>query len=171
MRIFLKELVKKDINKNYISWMNDYEVIKYTEQRLKKNTYKDVLNFVLEKKKSKTEFLYGIFFKNIKTKKFIHVGNIKLGPINYYHKRAEISYLIGDKKFWNKGIGTLAIAEIVKIAKKRFKLKKLNAGMYKLNKSSINVLKKNQFKLEGIFKSHIKFENKRYDSYSYGLKL
>jgi RimJ/RimL family protein N-acetyltransferase len=33
-------------------------------------------------------------------------GKISLGPINFIHKYAEISYFIGEKSFWNKGYAT-----------------------------------------------------------------
>ena len=53
------------------------------------------------------------------TKNNNHIGNIKLGPINFIHKNAVISYFIGEKKLWKRGYTTLAIEEIIKIAKKR----------------------------------------------------
>ena len=63
MMIYLKELNKKKVTNAYVSWMNDLEVHQYTEQKYKKHTINDVLKFVEEKKKSKIEFLYGIFLK------------------------------------------------------------------------------------------------------------
>ena len=67
-----------------------------------------------------------------------------------------------------KGYGTEAIRKICLISKKRFKLKKLQAGFNQQNKGSRKVLIKNNFKLEGIFKSQRIIKNKRFDSYWYG---
>ena len=53
----------------------------------------------------------------------IHVGNIKLGPINTKHKYAEISYFIGDKKYHNLGIKSLTIKKVCQIAKNKHKIK------------------------------------------------
>ena len=50
-------------------------------------------------------------------------------------------------------------------------LKKLQAGLYEINYASKKALEKNKFKLEGILKSQILFNNKRYKSYWYGLIL
>ncbi len=88
--IFLKELTPKDVSQSYLMWMNDYEVHQFTEQKFKKHNIKSIIEYVKEKKKSKDEFLYGIFLKNNKE----HIGNIKLGPINFIHKYADISYFI-----------------------------------------------------------------------------
>ena len=71
--MILKKLdLKSDITKKYQDWMNDLEVTKFTEQKYKKHTLKDIRNFVREKNNSKNEFLYGIFVKinNLNT----HVG-------------------------------------------------------------------------------------------------
>ena len=98
--LILKKLKLKNVNTEYLKWMNDYEVTKFTEQRFKKHSLLDLKNFVKEKNKSKNEFLFGIFFKE--NSFLIHIGNIKLGPINKFHKSAEISYIIGNKNFGKK---------------------------------------------------------------------
>ncbi len=164
--IILRRLnLKKDISKKYLNWMNDLEVHKYTEQRYIKHSLVNIRKFVREKNKSKNEFLYGIFLKKKNLK--IHIGNIKLGPINFTHKTGEISYFIGEKKLWGKGYAALAIKKINRIAKK-MKLKKLKAGFYEMNIGSKKVLEKNNFKLEGSMKSEIIYKGKRCDLYLYG---
>ena len=165
--IYLRELSTKDVSRNYINWLNDPEVVRFTEQRYYKHTVISVKKFVAEKKKSKNEFLYGIFLSD----KGIHIGNIKLGPINYIHKFAEISYFIGDKKFQNLGLGCLAIKKICKMAKSEFKLKKIIAGLYEKNIPSKKILEKNKFKLEGIeFKKYI-YMKRRISGLIYGKLL
>ena len=95
--IYLRQLnPTKDIGAKYQKWMNDMEVNKYTEQKYKKHSLKNIKHFVIQKNKSKNEFLYGIFLKKTKS----HIGNIKLGPINFIHKFAEISYFIGEKSIF-----------------------------------------------------------------------
>ena len=158
-------ILTKDIYKKYLKWMSDLEVHKYTEQKYTKNSLINIRKYVEEKNKSKNEFLYGIFLKrnNLST----HIGNIKLGPINFIHKTGEISYFIGEKELWGKGYTTLAIKEIIKIAKK-MRLKKIKARVYQMNIASKKVLEKNNFKLEGKMKSEIIYKGKRYNSYSFG---
>ena len=165
--IYLRKLNPKyDVGIKYQTWLNDFKVQKYTEQKYKKHTLKDIKTFVIQKNKSKNELLYGIFLKKDKS----HIGNIKLGPINFIHKYAEISYFIGEKKLWGKGYTTKAIKEIIKRAKKK-KLKKLKAGFYETNVGSKKVLEKNGFVKEGILKSEIIYKNKRYNSYIFGKKI
>lgn len=81
--------------------------------------------------------LYGIFFKSK------HIGNIVISGLTSVHKRAEITYVIGDTNFWGKGYGTYAVAEIINKAKTHNKLYKLFAGLADENKGSEAVLRKN----------------------------
>ena len=116
-QVTLKLLEIKDYTPNYLVWMNNKEITLFTEQRHIKQTKKKILEFIKDKQKSKNEFLFGIFLN--KKNKIVHVGNIKLGPINFIHKTSEISYFIGDKKYWGINITSIAIKKILKIAKKK----------------------------------------------------
>ena len=113
--IYLKKLSPKiHANEEYLEWMNNFKVHKYTEQKYKIHRLEDIKKFIIDKNKSKNEFLYGIFLK-----KKIHIGNIKLGPINFFHKRAEISLFIGNQTYTGKGFASLAVKKIINIAKKK----------------------------------------------------
>ena len=167
--LILRQLEPKMITKDYIGWLNNSQTMMFTEQRFEKHTYLKVKKFVSNIKKSKIEFLYGIFISN-NTKK-IHIGNIKLGPINFYHKYAFISYFIGNKNYLNKGYGKVIIKNIARLAKNKFKLRKILAGTYSNNTPSIKILKFNKFKLEGTIKKQFKFRNKYVDHLIYGKLL
>jgi len=165
-KITLRKLnLSKDISNKYLNWMNDSETHKFTEQKYTKHSLINIRKFVKEKNESNNELLYGIFLKKNNFK--MHIGNIKLGPINFIHKRGEITFFIGEKELWGKGYTTLAINEIIKIAK-NMGLKKLKAGLYEMNIGSKKVLEKNNFKLEGKMKSEIVYKGERYSLHMYG---
>ncbi len=168
-QVILKLLKTKDYTPNYLAWMNNKEIIQFTEQRHIKNTKKKILKFIKDKQKSKNEFLYGIFLN--KNNKAIHVGNIKLGPINFIHKTSDISYFIGDKNYWGLNIVSIAIKKILKIAKKNFKLKKITAGFYQGNIGSKKVLIKNGFLKEGELKKQLIYKKKRISNFIYGKNI
>ena len=161
--LFIKIIDEKVISKDYIGWLNDYDTVKYTDQKHFRHSFKRVENFILEKLKSKNDFLFGIFFK----KK--HIGNIKLGPINNFHKTSEVSYIIGNKNFWGKGIASKCLKAVIKYAFEKTELEKLTSGYYKLNKASAKVLEKNNFKIEGVRKKEKLLAGKRVDYVEVGL--
>ena len=159
----LKILQPGDVTKHYIAWMNDKEIVQFTEQSEIKHTKETVTNFVQTMLLSEENFLFGIFFM------FLHIGNIKLGPVNFLHQKGDMSYIIGNKSFWGKGIATIIIREVVNFAFQELQLQKLYASVYENNIGSSKVLLKNGFIKEGHYIKDILFHGKRIDQLRYGL--
>lgn len=157
----LRVMAKKDITSAYVSWLNDDEVVQYTEQRFHDTTTADVSTFIDKMAVDPTQLMYGIFFDDQ------HIGNIKLGNINSQHQTANLSYLIGVKKCWGKGIASLAIGTITKIGFQQIGLVKICAGVYENNIASSKVLVKNGFSLEGRRVGQYVYENSRIDALLY----
>ena len=149
----LRILQEKDVTDKYVNWMNDYEVVKFTEQHSFTHTKEMVNEFVTKKFNSKCDFLFGIYFNNN------HIGNIKLGPINTNNLISDISYFIGDKKLWGKGIASKALMSVIHFAFDTLKLEKINAGYYQEAVASEKLLSKCGFKFESIIKTDLTSSN------------
>ena len=83
-KIYFDELDISNVTKEYVSWLNDKEVIKYSQVQYKKisiNSQKKYLNKVKNDQSSK---IFGIFFESE------HIGNILIKNINQINKNAEI---------------------------------------------------------------------------------
>jgi [ribosomal protein S5]-alanine N-acetyltransferase len=154
-QIFLKVLSLNDVSESYVEWLNDYEITKFTEQKYFRHTLVSTKTFVSQKDDSESDLLFGIFFDGT------HIGNIKLGPIKFDHMSAEVSYFIGKKEFWGKGIASKCVETIVQFAVTELGLKKINAGYYENNIGSAKVLHKCGFVVEGNKISDVIFKNKR----------
>ena len=61
--------------------------------------------------------------------------------------RASYEIFIGDKKFWGKGLGTIASKISVLYAKLYFKSKELNLKVHEDNISALKMYKKSGFKI------------------------
>ena len=127
--------------------------------------FKSQKQYVYECINNKEKALFGLFTEGE------HIGNIILKNICSFHKRAEIGYVIGEKKYWGQGFGKKAVKLIIYKAKNEYKLNKLYASTVKENIGSIKVLEKNSFKLEGLRISHLYYNEKFYDQLDYGLIL
>ena len=154
----LRIITKEDVSDDYVNWMNDYEITKYTEQRFRSHSIRDVEKFVEEKLNSQSDLLFGIFIDHR------HIGNIKLGPIRWEHLNGEVSYLIGNKDYWGKGIASAVVKKVVDFGFEELGLKKINAGYYENNIGSAKVLEKCGFNIEGVRHSDVIFEGKRIKS-------
>ena len=161
----LKIITQEIINDKVIKWYLDKEVTKFSDNQHRKFNLNDQKKYVTNCYLSDSKFLYGIFFEKN------YIGNLLLSNISEIHKTAEISYLIGDKDFWGKGIMTMAIEKIITISKNDFKINKLYAGVASANYGSIKALEKNNFVKEGVRFQHLYYNSKFYDQIDYGLLL
>ena len=139
--ITLRALLSEDVTLGYVSWLNDFEIVKYTMQRDLLHTVDSVTKYVNKYFLSNVDILFGIFYENE------HIGNIKLGPI-IENKSAEIGFIIGEKSMWGKGITTKVVGKVLNISFDQIDLFKINSGAYKNNIGSIKALEKNKFILK-----------------------
>lgn len=148
--IYLREVSITDINENYYNWMNDNEVTKYLESRFYPQSREKIEEYV----KSINNNPNYIFLAIMEKKSNTHMGNIKLGPMNWFHRLADVGLLIGEKTAWGKGYATEAIRLVTEYAFGKLNLHKLTAGCYEENIGSEKAFKKNGYVVEGIRKKN-----------------
>lgn len=163
--IILRTLELADCQEYYINWLNDNETNQYLESRWSKHDISSVKNFVASINNSEHSYIFAI----IQGTK--HIGNIKIGPIDYLYKFADIRYLIGEKSCWGKGYATEAIGLILEFAFETLKLHRVEAGAYEQNIGSQKALLKNGFIQEGVFRKRkfLKTHDMYCDSYKYSV--
>jgi len=149
-RILLKKLTVSDVSDAYHRWMNDPEINQYMESRFFPSSLEDLKANVEKIADSQDNFFFAILTNENRK----HIGNIKLGPVNWIHRRADIGIIIGDKNSWGRGYGSDAIEAICSFAFRNLNLHKLTAGGYVSNVASYKAFKKCQFQLEGTRKCH-----------------
>ena len=157
--IYLKTLSQNDIGINYVNWMNDYQVVKYTESNFTTHTLDSIKQFVETCNNSKNNFLFGIFLKD----NDLHVGNIKLGNIHNLYNHGDIGLIIGLKEYWGKGIATKAIKMVTDYGFDTLNLHKIFAGAYSMNVGSIKAFQKCGYNIAYIKKDEVFFENNYVD--------
>ena len=113
--------------------------MKFTEQNKKNHTLESTIKFVEEKFQSKFDFLFGIFLNNN------HLGNIKL--IDWAKREAQISFFLGEKKFWGKGIMFKVIKKLLSFAFQTLRLIEIKAGYDKKNIASAKIFEKCNFRI------------------------
>ena len=162
--IYLRKVLLSDANLNYLRWLKDKDVNQFIETRHQKHTVNQIKKYILNCRSNNSIHMAICINKNNK-----HIGNIKIGPINLFHKTADISYFLGEKKEWGKGYATEAVKLAVKYSFKKLNLAKCSAGVYGQNLKSSKVLKKSGFKKEAILKSEVELNFKRDDRIIYAI--
>ena len=165
MDLYLKILDVNDVTQAYVDWFADEEVVRFSDNQFRKFTIRSQIQYVEDCLSNKDMMLFGIFDGPA------HIGNISINGICSPHRRAEITYVIGNRSYWGKGIASYAISEIIIKSTQDYNLNKLVAGVAEYNTASARVLKKNGFELEGIRKNHLFFDHKFSNQVDYGLLL
>lgn len=145
MDIKLKLLTPDDVTLEYLEWLIDPDINQYLESRWGSYTLEDLRNYVRSNNNS-NNFLFGIFLQDGK-----HIGNVKLGNINWIHRYADIGIIIGDKSYWGKGYGTKAIELATEYAFTEINLNHLMAGIYANNIASYKAFSKAGYREVGRF--------------------
>lgn len=147
-RIYLREVRISDVNEQYYSWLNDPEINQYLETRFVPRSLSNIEDFVKRMDGNEKEPFFAICLHEDNR----HVGNIKIGPINWHHRSADISLFVGDKSLWGKGIATEAIKLVTDFGFRILNLNKLKAGCYANNLGSAKAFEKLGFEREGLLR-------------------
>lgn len=149
-RVYLREVRISDVGENYYQWMNDPEVTRYLEARFYPNPVDGLREYVASKLGDRNNVFLAIVLKESDR----HIGNIKLGPINWIHRFADVGLLVGEKDCWGKGYATEAIRLITHYAFNTLDLRRLTAGCYDANRGSAKAFFNAGWQQEGLRKNH-----------------
>ena len=132
MKVTLKEFDESFITKEYVSWLNDPELMKYSEQRH--------LTHTIESFKESDNLLYAILESNENG----HVGNIN-AYIDKYNGTAAVGILVGKT---GRGYGFSAWKEMMDILFRGNNIRKVTAATMAVNVPMIKIMKKANMQYE-----------------------
>jgi [ribosomal protein S5]-alanine N-acetyltransferase len=149
-RLQLKRLKKQDATEAYVEWLLDPEVNRFLESRFQNHSLSSVALYVEECFQSAENLLFGIFLKANGQ----HIGNIKVGPIDFHHLHASIGLMIGDRNEWGKGYASEAIQAVSRFCFDTLHLHHLTAGAYASNQGSLKAFERAGYEIEGRLRAH-----------------
>lgn len=157
--VALAAFAPDDVTEEYVGWLNDPEIVRFTEARYQRHTMEGTRHYVRACQASPRDELFRILADGA------HVGNIKLTGIDQTHRRCSIGILIGRRDMWGRGIGTQAVALVSRHAFATYGLHKLVAGIYVGNEASRRAFEKAGFHLEATLREHRVFEGRLIDEW------
>ena len=150
--IYIRPLEIADINDRYINWFSDSNVIEFLE--VSHITKEDSKLYLINGYKTGTYYIYAICLN----KNNLHIGNVKIGPIKRKEGVSDLVTVVGDKKYWGKGVARIAIFKAIELGFEEGNIRKFVASINSLNLGSIKAYLKAGFKKEAIIKNY--FYNK-----------
>ena len=150
-RIRLRPLERADVNAGYAAWLNDAGVTRFLEVGTFPTSLVELEQFYASSAARRDQVLLAIVDRATDT----HVGNIKLGPIDWVHRRGTLGILIGERSAWGRGIGTEATRLLVEYAFDRLDLRRIDLGVYADHAAAIRVYERVGFRIEGRFREDV----------------
>jgi len=150
-KVYLRSLERSDLNEKYLGWLNDHEVTRYLEAGAFPTTIQDLEKFYQGVTGSRSEVIFAI----ADAKSHRHIGNVKLGPINWVHRRAMFGIMIGEKEFWGKGVGEEVTRMVVEYGFFRLNLNRIGLAVYAEHEAGARCYQAVGFKTEGRFREEM----------------
>jgi ribosomal-protein-alanine N-acetyltransferase len=149
-RLQLRCLTAADATERYLRWLQDPEVARYLESRFARHSLDGLPPWIEQMNNSPDSLLLGLFTRS----EGLHIGNIKLGPIDSHHGRGDIGLMLGEKSHWGRGYASEAIMRVAVHAFDDLGLRKLTAGCYANNIGSMKAFEKVGFTIEARLAEH-----------------
>jgi [ribosomal protein S5]-alanine N-acetyltransferase len=140
----LESFAVEDISAQYVAWLNDPEVVRYSNQRFITHTAHSCTLYVRNFKGSVSKL-----FKIIRKSDATTIGTIT-AHINQFHQTADLGILIGERSSWGKGLGGDAWFALLNALLSLRQIRKVTAGTMDCNQSMIRVIQKSGMKLEAV---------------------
>jgi len=157
-RLLYQPLSLKHLSQKYVDWLNDTDVIRYLESG--GNYSIEALKAFLQEQEKKDILFWAILIKG----ENLHIGNIKIDPIDSTDRSGEYGIMMGDKDQWGKGYAKEASIRIIEHCFKDLRLSKITLGVVDKNMTALNLYKKIGFEKASVISDYGVYEGQMCNS-------
>ncbi len=157
-RVLLRSFTEEYITLEYVSWLNNPEVVKYSEQRHKKHSKQSCKEYYQSIQKNGHHFW--AILNNQTSKK--HIGNLT-AYIDKNNLIADMAIMIGDLSFQGQGYGREAWMLACEYLLESKEIRKVTAGTMAINKPMLKIMEFSGMQQEGIRSQHFLVNGKPVD--------
>ena len=146
------------LTERYVGWLNDPEVVRYSEQRHHQHTLQSCRDY-WQSFQGTSNYLWAIVARD---KAICHIGNIN-AYVDLHNLVADVGILIGERSFWGGGYGTEAWVAVCNYLLYKAGMRKVTAGTIAENTGMLHIMKKAGMVEDGVRKCHFIFEGREVD--------
>jgi len=157
-RLVLKPFCEKYLTQEYVNWLNDLEVVRYSEQRHHKHTIESCRRYIKSFEGS-PNYIWVILAVS---DNLGHIGNIN-AYVDEKNRIADVGILIGKKEVWNRGYGSEAWSGVCNYLLNILKLRKVTGGAISTNKVMLRLMQKAGMVKDGRRTRHYLWEGNEVD--------
>lgn len=140
-RLLLVPFKPEQVTEDYLDWITDEELTTYIEKENPNLTLDDLRIFVEDLDQSKNDIFYRIIYKDNN----LHIGNIRLGPIDFVNSTTGFGILMGRREYHKQGLAEEAINLIKNFAFNKLKLSQFQFVCFADNFGAMSLYKKMGF--------------------------
>ena len=149
---------QRHLTPHYVSWLNDPEVVQFSEQRHYTHTLATCTQY-FEAMQESTDFFLAI---EAVGESFSHIGNIGVS-FDLHNAVADVSIMVGEKRVWGRGHATAAWNAVLFELLKNQGIRKVVAGTMAVNEPMIRLMKRSGMHVESTRCRHFIWEGKEVD--------
>ncbi len=141
-KVILRSFVTSDINDSYVSWLNDKDVVRFSNQRFLVHNRDTCLRYLNSFEDSKNLFMSVRLLSNDSM-----IGTLT-AYVSSHHGTVDVGIMIGDKSTWGLGFGQDAWNTLTNWLLKQDNIRKLTAGTLACNTGMIKLMERSGMMLE-----------------------
>lgn len=147
-RLYLCQFTESDITADYIRWLNDPEVVRFSNQRFRRHDEKSCLDYLRSFADSDNLFLA------------VRLSDDKrlIGTMTAYvssqHGTADMGLLIGERRLWGRGFGLEAWNLLLNCLLQDRRLRKITAGTLRCNLGMARIMERSGMHVEAVRSQH-----------------
>jgi ribosomal-protein-alanine N-acetyltransferase len=157
-RCVLEPFAEHHISERYVSWLNDPDVVRFSEQRRRGHTA-DSCRVYWKSYEGTPHYFMAIVARDAALG---HIGNIN-AYVDETNSIADIGILVGEKKIWGKGYGAEAWMAMCRFLLYDKGLSTVTAGTLAINTGMIGIMRHAGMAEESHRRRRVTFEDRDVD--------
>lgn len=155
-RGFVQPFERRHLTPTYVSWLNDPEIVRYSEQRHHVHTVESCRAYLESFAGSVDQFLA------IESDVHGHVGNIGIS-FDAANGVADVAIMVGDRAVWGTGLGSEAWCAVIAAVCARADIRKVTAGTMAVNQPMLRLMARSGMVVEAVRKRQVLCEGQEVD--------
>ena len=147
-RLNIRPFEVRDVNDNYLRWLNDSEVTRFSNQRFRTHTVESSSAYLSSFVGTSNSFLLLELSSN----------RCPVGTATVYrsteHGTADIGLMIGDRQCWGKGFGQEAWGKLLEALLAEPGTRKVTGGTARPNLAMVRIMERSRMTLEAVKYRH-----------------
>lgn len=149
---------ERHLTERYVSWLNDPEVVKYSEQRHKRHTLASCRAYFESFAGSSNCFLA----IELDAPELGHVGNMGVA-VDTANRVADLSILLGDRRAWGTGVASRAWSGVLAELLGGQGMRKVTGGTMAANEPMLKLMARSGMQIEGERKRQFLLQGREVD--------